>query len=172
MHHTLSRNESIALLRNYLAERWPKTAATEPAPDATNAPDVEPALDAIAEALGDLPLALHLAGHLLKLLADVTPADYLANLRTTNLLQHSAFQSVDLTPSPSNHALHLACAFALNYDQLNPTDPGDALALAFLARAACFAPGEPIPRDLLRATLAPAEMTSRIGHCTKLPSSG
>jgi tetratricopeptide (TPR) repeat protein len=47
----------------------------------------------------------------------------------------------------------LAHTFALNYECLNPADPTDALALACLVRAACFAPDEPIPRELLLATL-------------------
>ena len=51
------------------------------------------------------------------------------------------------------HKLHVARTFALSYKQLNPEQETDAPALALLARAACLAPGEPIPRALLLATL-------------------
>jgi tetratricopeptide (TPR) repeat protein len=53
----------------------------------------------------------------------------------------------------------VARTFALSYDRLDPTDPTDAQALALLARAAYFAPGQPIPRDLLLATVAGTEET-------------
>ncbi|NWF80723.1 MAG: tetratricopeptide repeat protein [Chloroflexi bacterium] len=55
--------------------------------------------------------------------------------------------------SPTSHELDVANTFALSYDQLRADDPTDATARALLARAACLAPGEPIPRDLLLATL-------------------
>jgi tetratricopeptide (TPR) repeat protein len=41
----------------------------------------------------------------------------------------------------------------LSYERLDPADPTDALARAILARAASFAPGVPIPRPLLLASL-------------------
>ncbi len=53
------------------------------------------------------------------------------------------------------HEQQVAHTFALSYQRLNPADLADVLALACLVRAACFAPGEPIPRELLLATLDP-----------------
>ena len=50
----------------------------------------------------------------------------------------------------------MARTFALSYDRLDPADPTDASALALLARAAHFAPGQPIPWDLLLATITGA----------------
>ena len=47
----------------------------------------------------------------------------------------------------------MARTFALSYDRLDGSDPADAQAIRLLARAACLAPGEPIPRDLLLTTL-------------------
>jgi tetratricopeptide (TPR) repeat protein len=47
--------------------------------------------------------------------------------------------------------------FAVSYDRLNPSNAIDGAALKVLARAAFFAPGEPIPRDLLRATIGAPE---------------
>jgi hypothetical protein len=135
---TLPRAESMALLRKFRPD-LPKDDAD---------------LDAVAAELGDLPLALHLAGSFLKHAhAATTPAEYLAELRGAALLDHESLQGLDLTISPTNHPLHVARTFALSFDRLDPTKAIDSLALALLARAACFAPGQPIPRDLLLATV-------------------
>jgi tetratricopeptide (TPR) repeat protein len=136
----LPRIDSIALLRTFLPDL------------AANDPD----LDAIAAELGDLPLALHLAG---SFLADyryrVTPAEYLTQLRQPDLLAHPSLQGRQLTRdlSPTRHDQHVARTFALSYERLDPNDPTDTLARALLVRAAYFAPGQPIPRDLLLATV-------------------
>ena len=47
----------------------------------------------------------------------------------------------------------MARTFALSYERLDPTTPEDNLAQAVLARAAYFAPGEPISCDLLKTTI-------------------
>ncbi len=48
----------------------------------------------------------------------------------------------------------MARTFAVSFEQLRPDeDATDAAARDLLARAACFAPGEPLPDDLLLATL-------------------
>jgi hypothetical protein len=134
----LSRSESVALLRKHR-------------PDL--APD-DPVLDAIADELGDLPLALHLAGSYLALYQHAPsgqPAAYLEAVRRPDLLKHRS-----MTPakgaSPTGREQHVARTFALSYDQLRPTDEIDKMALVTLARAAWFAPGEAIPRALLRAS--------------------
>jgi hypothetical protein len=140
----LHRDESLALLRHYR-------------PD-LRADDAD--LHALAAELGDLPLALHLAGSFLaNYRYRVTPAEYLTQLRQSDLLAHPSLQGRQLTPdlSPTRHKQHVARTFKLSYERLDPADPTDALALALLARAAYFAPGQPIPRDLLRATVADAE---------------
>jgi tetratricopeptide (TPR) repeat protein len=41
----------------------------------------------------------------------------------------------------------------LSYERLEATEPVDAMAMALLGRAAYFAPGEPIPRELLLTSL-------------------
>lgn len=132
----LARAESVALLQRFLADQPPDATAM---------------LDAIAAELGDLPLALHLAGSFLERYQKVvTPAAYLAQLRRPDLLQHRSLISGDL--SPTDHEQHVARTFALSYDRLAATDPVDQLALKLLARAAHFAPGVPIPRSLLLAS--------------------
>jgi len=115
----------------------------------------DPALNEIAEDLGDLPLALHLAGSFLQRYANSPigkPAAYLAALRRKGLLDHPSLQGKDSPISPTGHAAHVARTFALSFEQLDSEDDTDALALALLARAAYFACGEPIPRDLLLKT--------------------
>jgi tetratricopeptide (TPR) repeat protein len=137
----LQRQESVTLLRYHR-------------PDLA---DTDADLDAIAAELGDLPLALHLAGSFLaRYRMAVTPAAYLAQLRRPDLLVHPSLQGWKLTRelSPTRHEQHVARTFALSYDRLNPADSTDAHALALLARAAYFAPGQPIPRRLLLATVA------------------
>ncbi len=132
----LSRPESMALLRYHRPDL--------PADDAT--------LDAIAAELGDLPLALHLAGSFLaRYRYALSPVAYLVQLRRPDLLQHRSLQGEGR--SPTGHVLHVAQTFVLSYERLQPSDPVDGVALALLQRAAYLAPGEPIPRDLLLATL-------------------
>src|SRR5262249_22958580 len=55
---------------------------------------------------------------------------------------------------------HLERTFIVSYDQLDQHRPTDALALRLLDRAAHFAPGELIPRDLLLASGAVSDMFS------------
>jgi tetratricopeptide (TPR) repeat protein len=131
----LQREESIALLRQFRADLSDADA------------------DAIAEELGDLPLALHLAGSFLALYTDLSVADYLAELHSDAVINHESLRGVDTTYSPTNHDLHVGITFTASYRRLDATDATDELARALLVRAACFAPGEPIPRDLLLRTL-------------------
>lgn len=146
----LSREESVALLgkhREDLAE--------------TN----KEGLDAVADALGDLPLALHLAGNYLadrrySRLGD--PAAYLEALQQPNPLEHQSLTEGGY--SPTGHEQHVAKTFALSYEQLDLGEPVDALARDLLARAACFAPGEPIPREIFRKFLGEEHPKTRIAR--------
>jgi tetratricopeptide (TPR) repeat protein len=143
----LQRGESLALLRHHC-------------PDLST-DDAE--LNAISAELGDLPLALHLAGSFLaRYRQTVTPAAYLAQLQQPDLLEHHSLQGRQLTPnlSPTRHEQHVARTFRLSYDRLDPADATDARALALLARAAYFAPGQPIPRALLLTAVTGAEEAS------------
>jgi tetratricopeptide (TPR) repeat protein len=95
---------------------------------------------AIAAELADLPLALQLAGAYLRRYRLVSEVTYLARLQT----------QTDRQSTP------LARAFSTTYGQLNPIQAIDRQALALLQRAACFAPGEVIPRALLATTAGDA----------------
>lgn len=135
----LSRDQSVTLLRQHLRD---------PAADANE-------LAAIAAELGDLPLALHLAGSVLAQHPEtITPAAYLGLLRQPGVLRGPWLESDD--PSPTGHVQQVWATFELSYHRLDATAPADALAIALSARAAHLAPGEPIPRKLLLAT---AELT-------------
>jgi tetratricopeptide (TPR) repeat protein len=141
---TLLREESVALLKEFR-------------------PDLEDGIaDKIAGELGDLPLALHLAGSYLKRYsAAVTPVAYLSELRGEGehggSPLHSSLAGDWLNVSPTDHEMHVGRTFAISYDRLDHEDEVDALALALLARSACFAPGESIPWELLSATLDDAD---------------
>lgn len=132
----LPRADSIALLRQHRADL----------------PATLPVLDEIATELGDLPLALHLAGsYLARYQADLTPVEYVAELRKPTLLRHPSFQGNRV--SPTGHVQHVARTFALSYERLDPAHADDQIARLLLSCAACFAPGEAIPRRLLLSTL-------------------
>jgi tetratricopeptide (TPR) repeat protein len=136
----LPRSDSIELLHRYR-------------PDLVSD---DPGLEAIATGLGDLPLALHLAGSYLHTYrAEVTLDGYLAELRQTEVLQHASLlgAGLDDSPSPTHHVQSVAQTFALCLARLDREREADRVAIALLARMACMAPGEPVPRDLLGRTL-------------------
>ena len=138
----LPRAESLALLGKHRPDLVP-----------------HPALDALAAEVGDLPLALHLAGSYLETYRDDPtfgdPAVFLAELRGPHLMTHEVMQGLEARHSPTSHELSVARTFAMSLNRLDPADASDEAARALLARAAHFAPGEPIPRQVLLASLAP-----------------
>ncbi|MCA9963545.1 MAG: tetratricopeptide repeat protein [Anaerolineales bacterium] len=107
--------------------------------------------EAIAETCGDLPLALYLAGSFLRRYRQITPAQYLHQLRDIGLLSHPSLQGRGTTHSPTGHGLSIARTFALNFEQLDANDEIDQMALRLLACAIAFAHGEAIPQQLLLA---------------------
>jgi tetratricopeptide (TPR) repeat protein/transcriptional regulator with XRE-family HTH domain len=136
----LPRRDSIELLRRYR----PDLAADDPR------------LYAIAGKLGDLPLALHLAGrYLLAYRAEVSLDDYLAELSRPALMGHASLlgEGLEDSPSPTHHVQSLAQTFALCLGRLDREREVDRVAIALLARMAWMAPGEAVPRALLGRTL-------------------
>lgn len=126
----LSRSESMTLLLKFR----PDLAETDPN------------LAAIAAELGDLPLALHLAGSFLARYRHVvTPATYLAQLKDKALLGHPSLQGRWMNVSPTRHDWDVGRTFALSYDRLDPDDPADALARALLARPSILPWVNPFP---------------------------
>jgi tetratricopeptide (TPR) repeat protein len=125
-----------------LLERYWQTASRE---------DIG-ALGDIAAELGQLPLALHLAGSYLRRYHTVTsPAAYLNQLRTSPVIEHRSLTAAGI--SPTQHIESIAATFAISVDQLAADDVADDLARRCLIHASYLAPGEAIPRELLLATL-------------------
>ena len=154
----LPRAESLALLGKHRPDLVP-----------------HPALDALAAEVGDLPLALHLAGSYLETYRDDPtfgdPAVFLAELRGPHLMAHEVMQGLEARHSPTSHELSVAKTFAMSLNRLDPADASDKAARALLARAAHFAPGEPIPRQVLLASLEfpkPQEPKGIIGFFNRL----
>jgi tetratricopeptide (TPR) repeat protein len=155
----LPRHDSIELLRRYR----PDLAAGDPR------------LDAIADRLGDLPLALHLAGrYLLAYRAEVSLDDYLADLDRPAVIRHASLlgEGLDDSPSPTHHVQSLAQTFALCLGRLDRECEVDRVAIALLARMACLAPGEAVPRDLLGRTLEEVSPRRRADGLRRLGAVG
>jgi len=134
----LSRAESIALLQRYRADLSEADA------------------NAIAEELGDLPLALYLAGNFLQLYQGETfaiPQIYLRDLHSYRVLNHPGFEDDEDEESSDvgerRREQGLRTTFHLSFQRLAPEKAVDALALKALIHAAFFAPNEPIPQPLL-----------------------
>ena len=136
----LPRPDSIELLHRYRPDLSPD----------------HPGLDAIAAKLGDLPLALHLAGrYLLAYQAEVSLDDYVGELDQPALIRHASLlgEGLDDSSSPTHHVQSLAQTFALCLGRLDRGREVDRVAIALLARMACLAPGEAVPRNLLGGSL-------------------
>ncbi|WP_082374332.1 tetratricopeptide repeat protein, partial [Ardenticatena maritima] len=143
-------DESRAFLRRYLS---PERAA-----------DAD--LDALAERLGHLPLALELAGRYLNYVRTLSVADYLARLEDP--FAHPSMQDWKSEwGNPTEHDLNLWATFALSWEQLQDEKVRGETAsreqeqnetARRLFRAAAFlAPNAPIPDDILRLVEPDAE---------------
>jgi tetratricopeptide (TPR) repeat protein/class 3 adenylate cyclase len=104
---------------------------------------------AVADALGDFPLALHLAGSFLARYPRMSAATYLDQLRHRPLLDHPSLQSSASGHLPTSHDAHVHRTFALSHTRLNSASMVDVQARNMLARVACLAPGERIPTAVL-----------------------
>lgn len=132
----LYRHESVSLLRSILNIK---------------SETYMPTLEAIAAEVGDLPLALHMAGRYLhRYRRIIKPEEYLSRLKDPNLLKHPSLISGGI--SPTKHVQNIWRTFALSYDKLNPAYDSDKYAKEILVRAAHFAPGEPIWLEILLRT--------------------
>jgi tetratricopeptide (TPR) repeat protein len=155
----LPRPDSIELLRGYR----PDLAADDPG------------LDAIAAELGDLPLALHLAGSYLRAYrAEVSLDEFLVELRRADVVQHASLlgAGLDDSVSPTRHVQSVAQTFALCLGRLDREREVDRVAIALLARMACMAPGEPVPRDLLARTMEDVDPLLRAEALRRLGAVG
>jgi|HigsolmetaAR202D_1030399.scaffolds.fasta_scaffold00069_47 Tfp pilus assembly protein PilF len=127
----LPREQSVGLLRKFR-------------PDLSSD---DPDLNMLAATLGDLPLALHVAGSYLKRYeVSVSPAQYLQKLRSAPLQE---FALRGLKKAPTGHELDLILTLAASYERLESNDPTNLLAKEILAHIAHFAFGEPILRRFI-----------------------
>jgi transcriptional regulator with XRE-family HTH domain len=136
----LSRHDSIELLRHYRPDLEPS----------------DPCLNRVSHVLGDLPLALHLAGsYLYAYRPEVDLEGYLAELRRPSALQHASLlgRGLDESLSPTHHVQSVARTFDLCLGRLDERSEADRIAIALLARLAWMAPGEAVRRELLASTL-------------------
>lgn len=116
-------------------------------------------LGEIAAELGDLPLALDLAGRYLRSYRHDTDAlRYLRELKSDEVLGHpSLLEPDEHEVSPTGHDMSVARTFVVSYRRLDGGDETDRLAIRLLARAARFSPGEPIDRRLLLSAVDATE---------------
>ena len=99
----LTRAESVALLKKFLKDLDEGTA------------------DQIADVMGDLPLALHLAGSYLDYYkGDITPKEYLEEWQSEKL-KHESMAGEWLEFKPTGRELHLFNTFMLSYRRLSNT---------------------------------------------------
>ncbi|MBM7845925.1 tetratricopeptide repeat protein [Herpetosiphon giganteus] len=103
--------------------------------------------DAIVTDLGHLPLALHLAGSYLNTYPHHTVDQYRKDLT----IAHRSLKGHGALPSPTRHELDVEATFSLSFNQLDPTNAIDALALEMLDGAAWCAHGVPLSRYLVLA---------------------
>jgi len=110
------------------------------------------AADAICHTLGDLPLAVALAGAYLESYKhDVTLSQYLEELRQQPVLKNPALVDFVQDPSPTDHVQSVAATFETSYGRLDPENEADLLAMKLFHLASHFAPVS-IRRDLLLAS--------------------
>jgi tetratricopeptide (TPR) repeat protein len=142
----LSRPESLSLLHKL-------------APHLASLPD--PDLDPLPDRLGDLPLALDLAGRYLNDQSDLIITDYLAELdRQGEAISHSSL--ADWTKyNPTGHATSLVQTFLVSWQPLaeTATSQGQERDMVRLLAARIFflagycAPNVPIPVSILEESL-------------------
>jgi tetratricopeptide (TPR) repeat protein len=129
------------------------------------------ALAQVAAELGDLPLALRLAGGFLRRYGrQVRPDVFLEQVRSREVLDRASAigaeaeaRMVSATTAAGRQLLGrrrslqsspVSRTYALTDRWLERADPAGRAALPLLARMACFADGEALPRDLLLAAAA------------------
>jgi hypothetical protein len=117
-------------------------------------------LDGIAKRLGDLPLALDLAGRYLADRPGLSPEAYLAALEEAgNALEHTSLKNW-VKHSPTKHATSLAATFSLSWNRLAEDETDQLSRRVFRACGYC-APNSSIPLDLLKKAMNSDELLDR-----------
>jgi tetratricopeptide (TPR) repeat protein len=109
--------------------------------------------NAIAEELGDLPLALHIAGSFLQQYRTTSygdPSTYLERLCQPDLLEQLGKQGARLPHLPTKHERDVTRTFLISIERLDSdTHPDPNLTRALLLLIAQFAPGVALPSEWL-----------------------
>jgi tetratricopeptide (TPR) repeat protein len=163
---TFTPEESRAFLVKHLETRFPHARKGSPDPEAGDGDLAIPLerdlgeeeremLDALAERLGHLPLALELTGRYIVSFdspgfVGLSVADYLEELaEQRSSLEHESMQNWDQeSGGPTKHDLDLMATFDLSWQRLEGKE--DHVAQRIFLLAGYCAPNEPIPHDLLR----------------------
>src|ERR1700694_2390253 len=114
--------------------------------------NVSECFDAIADELGDLPLALYLAGSFLHTYRHHplgSPESYLDQIRSAPPLEHPSLTGAVDNILPTEHDRRIAQTFELSFGRLAGADQVDVMSKALLGRCSFLAPGLPIPREFL-----------------------
>lgn len=145
----LERRESLELLR---------MLSSRPAPSAQD-------LDAIAAILGDLPLALHLAGkHLAR--AGSMGVAYVTQLQAGYPLRHASLRAVG--PSPTAYTRYLDEVIHHTYQQLGDSVE-DIWGRRVLAVLRHLTAGVPVPKTFLHSALGgPADAQTKVAAVARL----
>ena len=141
----LTRTESLKLLRK-LAKRL------------ENVPDED--LEKVADRLGDLPLALDLAGNYLNTRPTLSSVGYLKEMDEAgrSILEHRAFNNW-VKHNPNRHSTSLVETFAASWEQLTEGATDELARRIFRACGYCTT-NTPIPWELMKRTIG-AEDTSQ-----------
>ncbi len=117
--------------------------------EALNDPDQRETANAICDLLGDLPLAIHLAGaYLTRYKNAVSLEEYLDELQPQPVLTNPALIGFIDDPSPTKHLQNVAATFETSYRRLDQAEETDALAARLFHITSHFAPTS-IPQELL-----------------------
>lgn len=144
----LPRPQSLTLLRK-LAPRLTETSDAE--------------LGIIAEQLGDLPLALDLAGRYLGERPALTSQGYLNELHEVGgALRHTSLLDWVEGDSPTAHETNLTAAFLLSWQQLDEDKTIDAAAIKVFSACGYCAPKTPIPREIFRHLVGNEQLADRV----------
>ncbi|TFH48643.1 MAG: toll/interleukin-1 receptor domain-containing protein, partial [Methanothrix sp.] len=151
---------------NILPRPLSKELLCKLAPRLGKVPDEE--VNDIADRLGDLPLALDLAGRYLADRPGMSPVGYLKALNeASNALEHSSLNDW-VKHSPTKHATNMAFTFSLSWDQL-ARDEVDRLARRVFRACGYCAPNVSIPLYLLEKTMGSSEILDRaLGRLSSL----
>jgi tetratricopeptide (TPR) repeat protein len=127
-------------------------------------------LEEVAKAVGDLPLAVQVAGDAMaRFTSPGQVADFVANLRQ---LGDRSLTTMSPDAALGNIQTTVATAFSPSLARLDREQPRDRLALDLLARAARLAPGVPIPHTLLELSVTPPDKVTFQAGMTRLAEVG